>query len=353
MPKSTKRASKALPPTANATIPPPFTPAPSSLAPLLSTFSKSTVYITHIDPHPAYFKKRVFLVPVGLNVTIALLLLWRAYAAAPWYWALFMSILGNHNESTVLFAESSWGTIAWTGISRGVIFLIDWALFGIVGPWPYSFFLESPGNPVRWRLSVGFRDEEVYVRQSRGWGAEDLLGEAEGASKMKAGENSPFFKTRILPAVDGGRLRAKTGYMLMDKHYDLDFAGMVTVTKLLDKKEIDKDDVRKSVFVYVGKEEEEEGQWVVWNCWKLDEGGETEARQKIVLFKDKLTAMGKENLFFRWVELVQYESNAPGGFTKERQVETAEKAKRLFEDQGVDFETFTKEIGGLEGMPGM
>ncbi|KAF2653279.1 hypothetical protein K491DRAFT_705949 [Lophiostoma macrostomum CBS 122681] len=352
MPKPTKRASKALPAASNATtIPPPFAPAPGSLAPLLSTFDKSCVYITHIDPHPAWFKKRVFLVPVGLNITIALLLLWRAYAAAPWYWGLLMSILGNHNESTVFFAHSSWGTIAWTGVSRGAIFMMDWLLFSVVGPWPYTFFLESPGNPVRWRWSVGFRDEEVYVRQSRGWGAEDLLGEAEGASKARAGESSPFFKTRVLPAVDAGRLRSKTGYMLMDKDFDLDFAGMVVATRVLDSKEVEKDELRKSVFVWVGSEEE--GQWVVWNCWRLDEGSETEARQKIVLFKDRLTAMGKENLFFRWVELVQYESNAPGGFTKERQAETAEKAKRLFEEQGVDFETFSREIGGLEGMPGM
>lgn len=137
----------------------------------------------------------------------------------------------------------------------------------------------------------------------------------------------------------------------MDKDYDLDFASMTKATELLDKKEIDMDLLRKSVFVWVGSEES--GQWAVWDCWRLDEGSETDARKKIMLFKDKLTAMGKESLFFKWVELVQFESSAPGGFTQERQVATAEKAKKLFEEQGVDFDTFSREIGGLDGMPGM
>jgi hypothetical protein len=139
--------------------------------------------------------------------------------------------------------------------------------------------------------------------------------------------------------------------MLMDKDFDLDFAAMIRATQLVDKKDISMNSLRKTVFVWVGSEEA--GQWAMWDCWKLDEGSETEAREKIILFKDRLTAMGKENLFFKWVELVQYESNSPEGFTQERQIATAEKAKRLFEEQGVDFEAFIKEIGGLGGMPGM
>jgi hypothetical protein len=91
----------------------------------------------------------------------------------------------------------------------------------------------------------------------------------------------------------------------------------------------------------------------MWDCGQLDEGSETDARNKVLEFKERLTAMGKESLFFKWVELVQYESNAPGGFTPERQVEAAEKVKRLFQDHGVDWDTFSSEIGGLDGLPGM
>ncbi|KAF2712425.1 hypothetical protein K504DRAFT_488858 [Pleomassaria siparia CBS 279.74] len=350
---SAKRAPKAFsakPTTAAPKIPEPFTPADAALAPLLSTFDKNLVYVIHIDNHPAWFKRRIFFVPVCINLTITLLLLWRAYAALPFYWALVLSLLGNANETTIYWAETSWGTMAWMLVKRMGTFTLDWMLFKIVGPWPWTFFFESPENPASWRFKIGFRDEEIYVRQSRGWGAKDLLGAAEGASG-KAGAESPFFKTRLLPAVESRRLMEKTGYLLMDKDFDLDFAGMIDATIAFDEKDITKDMIKKSVFVWVG--EEETGQWAVWDCWKLDEGSETEARQKVMLFRDRLTALGKESLFFKWVELVQFESSAPGGFTIERQTATAKKAEVLFEKEGIDFNQFVREIGGLGGMPGI
>lgn len=305
----------------------------------------------HIDTHPAWFKKRIFAVPVILNATITLILLWRAYYIVPHYWAILMSVLGNHNATTIYYAKSTWGELIWRVFKRMLSFMFDFTLFRVAGSWAFSFFLEAPGNPVWWRWSIGFRDEEVIVRQSRGWGQADLLGAAEGASG-KAGAESPFFRTRILPAVDQERLRKDTGYMLMDKDFDLDFYGMIAATQLLDRKKISASALRKSVFVYVGDLTSEipNGQWAVWDCSKLDEGSETEARKKLLQFKDKLTAMGKESVFFKWVELIQYESNAPGGFTKERQQEAADKARKMFEAEGVDWEEFSREIGGLEGM---
>jgi len=323
-------------------IPDPFEPAPSSLAPLLATLDPQAVYITHIDRHPAWFKKRIFLVPLGLNVGIALLVLWRGYVATPMYWAILMSVLGNANETTIYWASTAWGGLVRQVGWRAAVFLMDWMLATVVAPWPYSFFAESPANPVSWRFSVGFRDAEVYVRQSRGWGADDLLGSA------KAGAESPFFKTRILPAVDRRRLIEKTGYLLMDKNFDLDFAAMVTATQLVDTKRLDLDQLRTSVFVCLP-----DAKWLVWNCGKLDDDADTVAREKIILFKDSLTRMGKESLFFAWVELVQYESSAPGGFTPERQQQTVDKARRLFEKEGVDFDHFVNHIGGLKGLPGM
>ncbi|KAF1999576.1 hypothetical protein P154DRAFT_523137 [Amniculicola lignicola CBS 123094] len=350
MPKPTKRLPKPTP--SAAAIPAPFSPAPTELSQFLTNgqFPKDLVYIFHLDHHPAWFKRRIFLVPVCLNVTLAVLLAWRFYVAVPFYISIVSSLFGTDNETTVHFAGTSWWPLLKALSLRGLTFLFDWLFFSIVGPWPWSFFIEKPENPITWRFYTGFRDEEVYVRQSRGFGAADLLGETQGSSK-KAGGESPFFKTRILPAIDASRLREKTGYLLMDKDWDLDFWGMVRATEALDKKTITSELFRKSVVVWVG--EEESGQWAVWDCWKLDEGADSDARKKIVLFKDRLTVMGKEGLFFKWVELVQFESNAPGGFTRERQIATAEKAKQLFEQQGVNFDAFIKDIGGLDGMPGM
>jgi hypothetical protein len=147
--------------------------------------------------------------------------------------------------------------------------------------------------------------------------------------------------------VDKSRLKEKTGYMLMDENFDLDFFGMVAATQLLDRKDITFEHLRKSVFVYVGDKEGDNGQWAVWDLAKVDEGSETEARDKVIQFKDKLTAMGKESLFFKWVELIQYESSVPGGFTEEKQIATAEKVKKMFADAGVDFEEFSRELDGM------
>ncbi|KAH9877281.1 hypothetical protein IAQ61_002645 [Plenodomus lingam] len=349
-PKGKQRALAATKPTAKS-IPSPFTPAPSELSTLLSTFDPSAVYLIHTDVLPAAHKKSIFIVPVILNLFFSLVLPWRAYFAIPYYWALILSFLGNPNETTIYYDRTPWGALVGKVMKRMLVFLADFMLFRIVAPWPWTFFAESPGNPASWRWNVGFRDEEIYVRQSRGWGAADLLGAAEGASG-KAGEDSPFFKTRILPAVDKERLRQKTGYLLMDANFDLDFYGMIAATQLVDRKDMTMDYLKKSVFVCICDKKGEEGQWAMWDCSKLDQGSETEARDKVILFKDKLTEMGKESLFFKWVELIQYESSAPGGFTEERQIAAAEKAKKMFKDEGVDFEEFTKDIGGMEGMPG-
>jgi hypothetical protein len=344
-PKAKQRAVKA----AKKALPEPFTPAPAELADLLSTFSRDTVYITHIDKHPAWFKKRVFSVPVVLNLTITLVLLWRLWYILPHYWEILLSVMGNANATTIYWNKETWGALTWKVFKRMGSFGLDFLLFRIVGPWPLSFFFEIPGNPVWWRWKIGFRDEEVYIRQSRGWGSEDLLGATEG-STGKAGAESPFFKTRILPALDADRLREKTGYLLMDGDFDLDFYGMIAATQLLDRKSISDASLRKAVFVYVGdlSSPVENGQWAIWDCAEAEaENSDADARDKLTQFKDKLTAMGKESLFFKWVELIQFESNAPGGFGPEKQAEAAEKTKKMFEAEGVDWEAFNTFIGGM------
>jgi hypothetical protein len=351
-PKPKQRAVKATKST-EPTIPSPFTPAPTELASLLETFSRDTVYITHIDTSPAVFKKRIFSVPVVLNLSILALLSLRLWYILPYYWTLLLSVMGNANETTIYWDTTPWGEMIWKITKRMLSFMLDFLLFRIVGPWPWSFFLEMPGNPVWWRWTIGFRDEEVYIRQSRGWGQEDLLGMGEGGSG-KAGEESPYWKTRILPAVDAQRLREKSGYLLMDADFDLDFYGMIAATQLVDKKMVEAKALKKAVFVYVGdlKSPVENGQWAMWDCSEAEaQDTEADARNKLLAFKDKLTAMGKESLFFKWVELIQFESNAPGGFTQEKQEETAEKTKRMFEAEGVDWEAFSTFIGG--SMPGL
>jgi len=323
-------------------IPPPFHAAPAPLAPLLATLDPHLVYIAHVDAHPAWFKRRIFAVPVLLNLCIASLLAWRAVAVLPWYYGLLVSVVAPGRGAG---PPAAWPELAWTVVTRAAVFLLDYVLVAIVGPWPASFFAERPANPVVWRWTLGFLDREVVVRQSRGWGARELLG------GTKTGAESPFFKTRLLPAVDDERLRAKTGYLLMDRDFDLDFKGTLDAHALLKQEKLTLRDLHMRVFVFAG--DESDGLWLVWDVEErpdeeLSSEGTEEGRRKILAFKDKLTAMGKEELFFKWVELVQEETSKPGGFTKERQFEAGLKVQALFEEYGVSFGEFAKDAGMTE-----
>lgn len=324
--------------------PPPFSKAPEALEPFVETLNKAHVYIVHIDRFPAAFKKRIFTVPVLLNVTIAALLIWRIYAILPTYLAIFTSVIGLESPATVDTAEQTKSQLAWILVKRVAMFMFDFVLCRFIVPWPITFFLEAPANPCYWRIKIGFRDQEVAVRVSRDWGAEELL---EG---VKIGGDSPFFATRILPAIERSFMRAKTAYLMMGKDWDLDFGAMVYAHRLIDDGKNSLKDFEKSVLAH-----SEQHGWLYWPVHKLDEeGSEEENRKKIVALKDRLTVMGKESLFFRWIEIVQYESSRPGReFTPEVQVETLKKVEKEFEKHGVDFRELLEKVGGLDGMPGL
>ncbi|KKY21181.1 hypothetical protein UCDDS831_g04249 [Diplodia seriata] len=350
--KAAKKAASSPSPAPPAIPPPPFSRAPE-LEPFLSTLDREKVYLTHIDTHPADFKKRIFAIPAALNVLIVALLAWRAYAAAPTYWALLLAALGNRTEYAVARDAATWGELGAIALRRGGMFLGDYVLVMVVGNWPWNFFFGGGpqgdnGNPCKWRWGIGgFREREIYIRESREWGVKELLGE-EG--EMIASEDSPLFKMRIMPAIDRRFIREKTGYLMVNANWDLDFDAMVRAHRAVEKGEIAEEKFEKSVWVYGG----EPVGWCVWEVHRLDgDGAEAEGRKKIVAFKDRLTALGKESLFFRWIELIQYESSQPGGFTPARQQDAVTKAKELFEMQGVDFEKLIDDVGGLEGIPGL
>jgi hypothetical protein len=320
--------------------PTPFSRASPTLAPFLDALDQRHAYIVHVDRFPADFKRRIFAVPVILNIVISILLVWRLYAATPTYLAIFTSVIGYETPATIDTSRPM-SELIWIVVKRTLMFMFDFLLLRFIGPWPITFFLEAPGNPVVWRWKVGFREEEIAVRVSRGWGTEELM---EG---VKTGDGSPFFQTRILPAIARDYMRKKTAYLMMGKDWDLDFSLMVWAHKLVDEKKLALEDFQKSVFAY-----SEQYGWLCWQVWKLDEqGAEEDVRKRIVELKDKLTAMGKENLFFRWIEIVQYESSS-GDFTPERQQATLKKVEKVFDDQGVNFKELIESVGGMEGMPG-
>lgn len=340
-----KRLGKAPAASSTPATPMPFLPAPANLSAFTSYFDKDLVYITHFDRHPVAFKQQIFTVPVLLNFAIVIGLVWRIYYVLPWYF----SLVATFSQGPTLMQQSFDGKVLFAILRRVVTFIIDYALITIVAPWPWSFFLESPGNPVSWRRKAGFRPSEIIVRVSRKWGREELMG------GMKKGGESPFFKTRLLPALMPPKMQ-KTGYLLMDKDFDLDFALMVTATQLLDKDTLKEYQLERRVFVWHGSETT--GQWLVWDekafaeqateaVEEMQEASNTEHREKIFKIQAKMQEIGKEDLFFKWVELIQYESTRPGGFTQERQLEAGAKVQKLFEEHGVDLEEFEKMVGGM------
>ncbi|KAI9793482.1 MAG: hypothetical protein M1835_007201 [Candelina submexicana] len=321
--------------------PPPFSLPPGSLLPFLKTLDSDKVYITHIDTLPWAFKRRIFAVPVLLNVAIIVLIVYRLYRVVPTYTLILLSTMGVQNAATINFDSLSWSQFFWLSSQRGLLFIIDYMLYEFIYSWPVDFFGGVPSSPAKWRWRVGFQDKEIIVRVSRKW-------HAELDKELITGNNDKAFQEKIMPAIDRQYMHEKTGYLLMDKNWELDFQSMITATEMVNDGGVKLDNFEKTVVVHT-----KDFGWLIWPVHRLDRGSDDEGRKKIVAFKDKLTAMGKESVFFRWIELIQYESTQPGGFTPERQASAMRQAKEIFENQEINFEMFWREIGGMEGMPGM
>jgi len=297
---------------------------------------------------PWQFKAQIFAVPLVTNLVIIGLLLWRVWVIGPYYFKIVLSLTGNPNETTLNVAAMTWQEIRYAVISRTFNFLADFLLYLILWPWLSGFFDPSDNNsPVAWRLSVGFKDQEITVRRSTRW--DEILGDVvtEGGEGSEGGR---LFLANVRHATSRAYMHERTGYSMMHTNWGLDWRLMILATEMVDKKEMSLDDFKTMVLIY-----SQEYDWVIFEAQVAtgDSGEGAEGRRKILAFKDELTTIGKENLFFRWVELIQYESSQPGGFGPERQEDAMRKSKEMFEAQGVDFEKFWAKVGGMESMLGM
>lgn len=345
-----KRASKASASKTTAsgsTDPPkPFKIAPDSLKPFYSTLSKKHIYIAHIDTKPRDFKRKIFLVPVAMNVVVALFAAWRIYYIAPYYLLLLASTLGYPNELTLRASELTYSALILAILRRTFTFFLDFLLGVFVWPWPVEFTIGSAlrrGSPVAWRWSVGFRDKEIYLRRSREW--DKTLGDIL-ADDNTTGRNEFF--SHVNSATSPMLLQEKTGYLTMNGEWDLDWAGMVEATRLVDNKSLALDAFRTLVLLHIDR-----FGWLVMDINNGSNAKEDERRRQVFRFRDALAAVGKEDLFFRWIEIVQFETSQPGGFTGKKQMETAQKIRDLFKDQGIDFDEFWRESVGSENLAGM
>ena len=315
-------------------IPSPFKPAPAELSNFLETLtSKSHLYILHLDTQPRAFKRRIFAVPLLLNIFILVLLVFRLQYAIPTYFFLLLSALGYDSPANIDKKSTDQLTLLGICGERTLMFVGDFLLFRFVGMWPWDFFLGKGGeaSPVGWRRWCTFRDVEIVVRRSRRWdvplftkeesGSEEMRGEVEKRDGVKEewlqeGMEGKLFKERVLPAVDKRWVKNKTSYQMLDQNWDLYFSGMIEAQAFVNEGKNKTDDFRTSVLVHT-----EKWGWLIWEVWReQEEGAEDEGTKKLQLIKNKLTAMGKENLFFRWIEIVQSETSQPGPFTVEKYV---------------------------------
>ncbi|KAJ9165160.1 KRR1 small subunit processome component protein [Coniochaeta hoffmannii] len=333
--------------------PAPFKALPSSLEPFTTSLSKRHIYVTHIDTKPRSFKRKIFLVPVAMNLAVVLLFVWRVNYILPWYGALFLSTLGYTRDAAVLASSSSTSSLAAIVLRRAFTFLLDFLLIVFVWPWPVEFcFGMAHSNPVTWRWKTGFRDREIYVRRSREWDA----GVLDGAMAPGDGaEKRALILSKVKPATDPLLLREKTGYLLMNGDWDLDWAGMIAATALVDENAVAPEAFERVVMLY----SKEFG----WVC--LDRGSgegkgpskeEDERRRQVLAFRDALAAVSKEDMFYRWIEIVQFEASQPGGFGPEKQVEVAGRIREMFAEEGINFDEFWREAVGsdtAEGLAGM
>lgn len=329
--------------------PPPFElPSANLSSRFLSTLPKDHIYIVHVDTTPPTIKQRVFLIPVCMNVALSLVLVWRLYYAIPFYLDLISGTLGYSSATVVDVQASNKSELFSLTVTRTTTFLADYMLFALMGSWPFRFVFGTAASryssPVKWRMTCGFNDREVIVRQSRIWD--------KSLQPDWTINDELTIKHKIMPALEKKHLE-KTGYLLEDENWTLDFRAIVAVHSLTSAKQLEFQDFDKAVLVFNSPSNGSHSGWMIWRVSKEDQPQTAEQRDVIIRFKDRLTAMGHEALFYRWVELVQYESNSPGGFTPERQAEAMREAMRMFEEKGIDFAMFWQEVGGMEGMPGL
>ncbi|CAK7197795.1 hypothetical protein SEUCBS139899_000443 [Sporothrix eucalyptigena] len=347
--------------------PVPFKRAPDSLEPFYDQLSTRHVYIAHIDTKPASFKRKIFSVPVLMNIGVVFLFALRIWYIGPFYYLLLQSALGTANETTFVAKDLAWSQLASVIFRRGFTFMLDLILCVFVWPWPIEFcFGTTHGNPVGWRMQVGFRDKEIYVRRSRSWYSstktstikDDSASGSNGTTKLDLVNDDDarrLLVAHISQATSPLLTQQKTGYLTMDGNWDLDWNLMVLATHLVDKKEL-----ALEAFTSLTLLHHDDYGWLIADLKMLGggpgrgSGDDDIRRQQVFKFRDALAALGKEDLFYRWIEIIQFEATRPGGLgDADRQAEVAKQVRDVFQEKGVDFDQLWADSVGTDGLHGM
>ncbi|TQS33079.1 hypothetical protein Golomagni_06586, partial [Golovinomyces magnicellulatus] len=180
---------------------------------------------------------------------------------------------------------------------------------------------------------------EIYVRRSRDW--DRLVGDV-----FKDPDSKKILIAYIEQATAPMVQEQKTGYLLMSGQWDLDWACMIKAHSMVDKKEAALDVFKNAVLLF-----HEDFGWICYDIKTGESANEEEKRRQVFAFRDALAAIGKENLFYRWVEIVQFEATQPGGFGPEKQEAAAKRIRELFESEQINFDEMWKDSVGSDAAP--
>ena len=253
------------------------------------------------------------------------------------------------------------------GARRTGMFFFDFTLVRFVVGWPLDFFYwKSPAGPVRWRYEVGFLEREIVVRRSRRWdrgvvGVEEEKKKKEEEKEEEGGGGAVFrgegwlgeelYRERVLPGLERAWVEGRTGYAMMDKNWDLDFDAMITAHRSLRSRTLRWEDLssRKLAVHHPDRG------WLVYSPdASLRRGEEVAEKGDVESVRRRLKDLGKENLFWKWMDVVQGVGMGMGvgvgtGMEKERSEKRKSmdrKVRDLFEREGVDFDAFWGLRGG-------
>ncbi|KAJ5648214.1 hypothetical protein N7490_004586 [Penicillium lividum] len=343
-PASTPASSGASTPSSASSGPmPPFTKVPSILEPFVKPLSSEEVYLVHIDTTGTDLKWQTFLVPLIMNVVVTVALAVRVYFGISTYPALIKTFLGFQSSLTVDETNTSWLQMAQLILRRTGTLFIDYFLVTQFLTWPSNFIF----GPAYWRRAVGFQNREVIVRRSHHSWSKKL-------ERNKWIRDNEAMRDKIVAAVTPERI-SKTGFLLVDEDWNLDYAAMVRAHALIDRitkgDGVQLNEFRTAVLVHTDADG-----WLIWRVGDENTPANQQRsaqRDQILACRDKLTAMGKEELFFRWVEVIQAESSQPGGFTQERQKSAMLQVQKMFNEENVDFDSFWEDLGGMQGIEGL
>lgn len=315
----------------------------------------------HLEQTPPALRRQAFIVPVLLNLIITAGLCLRLYYAVPVYLEQLVTILGYETSWTVKPKGLAWGDLMYILAYRTMLLTFDYAIFGLLGRWPYEFLFGNKYGRYMgcagWKWEVGFnRSKEPVVRRGRTWDIPIFQDEEQRKNQGKpetswTKEEELAVYTKCTDALRRTQT-SKNALSLLDRDWDLDYNAMVDTTELVDQAKINLEDIDHVALVPW------QDQWYSWYPHRVKTADGhvepvEEKDERLESFKKHLIGLNCEDVFYRWIEIVQYETSQPARFTATKREEAEQELRRMLRSRKKNDEAFIQAVGGLQNVPGL